>query len=115
MMTIDAMQKLVINALEDLKAQDIVCLDVAEISSVMDKVVIASGTSSRHAKSVANSVVMSAKEAGIQPLGIEGQQNGEWVLIDLGDIVVHVMQAEAREFYQLEKLWADQTAAMQEA
>lgn len=113
-MNIDALQKLVVNALEDLKAKDIICLDVTEISSVTDKVVIASGTSSRHAKSAANSVVMAAKESGMQPIGIEGQQNGEWVLIDLGDIVVHVMQQETREFFELEKLWAEQGSALKE-
>lgn len=103
---LDDLQVLVIQALEDLKAKEIVCLDTADISSVMSRVVIASGTSTRHAKAVANSVVMSAKEAGLQPLGVEGQANGEWVLIDLGDIVVHVMQQETREFYELEKLWS---------
>lgn len=105
-LSVEELESLVINALEDLKAKEIVCLDTAEISSVMSRVVIASGTSNRHAKAAANSVVMSAKEAGLQPLGVEGQANGEWVLIDLGDVVVHVMQQETREFYELEKLWS---------
>lgn len=105
-MQLDALEKLVITALEDMKAKEIVRLDVAEISSVMSTVIIASGTSTRHAKGVANNVVVTAKQAGMQPLGVEGQASGEWVLVDLGDVVVHVMQQEAREFYELEKLWA---------
>jgi ribosome-associated protein len=113
-LSLEELESLVINALEDLKAKEIVCLDTAEISSVMSKVVVASGTSNRHAKAAANSVVMSAKEAGLQPLGVEGQANGEWVLIDLGDIVVHVMQQETREFYELEKIWSGIPAAEEE-
>lgn len=104
------LEKLAINALEDLKAKEIVCLDTEALSSVMSRVVIASGSSNRHTKAVANSVIMSAKEAGLQPLGVEGQANGEWVLVDLGDIVVHVMQQEIREFYELEKLWSGQAS-----
>ena len=106
--SLDDLEKLAITALEDLKAKDIVCLDTAAISSVMSRVIVASGTSTRHAKSAANSVIMSAKEAGLQPLGVEGQSNGEWVLIDLGDVVVHVMQEDARDFYALEKLWSSE-------
>ena len=103
--SVEDLEKLAVTALEDLKAKDIVVIDVAEMSAVMSRVIVASGTSGRHAKAVANSVVMSSKEAGLQPLGVEGQSNGEWVLIDLGDVVVHVMQEESRDFYQLEKLW----------
>lgn len=106
-MQLDAVEKLVLETLENTKAIDIVSLDVAAISSMMSKIIIASGTSTRHAKSLANNVVVAAKKAGLQPLGVEGQAGGEWVLVDLGDVVVHLMQAEARDFYELEKLWGE--------
>lgn len=107
-LSLENLEGLVINALEDLKAKEIVSIDTAGVSSVMSRVIIASGSSNRHTKAVANSVIMSSKEAGLQPLGVEGQANGEWVLVDLGDVVVHVMQQETREFYELEKLWTGQ-------
>ncbi len=100
------LNKLVMNALEDIKAKDIVNMDVSELTDVMDTLIIASGTSSRHVKSVANSVVVDAKKAGFKPLGVEGVDAGEWALVDFGDIVVHVFQPSAREFYDLEKLWS---------
>ena len=97
-------------ALEDLKAVDPVVLDVRELSSVMDWLGVASGTSSRHVKSLADNVMMKAKEQGLRPLGVEGERVGEWVLVDFGDVVVHVMQPAARSFYDLERLWSVQAA-----
>ncbi|MEE9492090.1 MAG: ribosome silencing factor [Gammaproteobacteria bacterium] len=100
------MRHIVIGALEDLKAVDVIELDVSDKTSVTDLMVIASGTSTRHVKSLADAVVMASKKHKIQPLGIEGDREGEWVLVDLGDIVVHVMQPAIREHYALEKLWS---------
>ncbi|MGI9315474.1 MAG: ribosome silencing factor [Luminiphilus sp.] len=102
-------------ALEDLKALEPVVLDVRELSSVMDWLVVASGTSSRHVKSLANNVLMKAKEQGARPLGVEGERGGEWVLVDFGDVVVHVMQPAARNFYDLERLWSVQSAQPQDS
>ena len=98
-------------ALEDLKAVDTVVLDVRELSSVMDWLIVTSGTSSRHIKSLAENVIMKAKEQGLRPLGVEGERVGEWVLVDFGDVVVHVMQPAARSFYDLERLWSVQSAS----
>lgn len=95
----------VIDKIEDLKARDIVDLDVAEKSSVTETMLICSGNSKRHVISIAENVVVEAKKAGSSPLSIEGRETGDWVLVDLGDVVLHVMQDEARDFYQLEKLW----------
>jgi ribosome-associated protein len=102
--------QLVVDALEDLKAVDLHVIDVRGKTSITDVMVIASGTSNRHVKSLANNVVEKAKESGIQPLGLEGMEQGEWALIDLGDVVVHVMQPQVRDFYQLEKLWETEDA-----
>ncbi|MCW8830762.1 MAG: ribosome silencing factor [Gammaproteobacteria bacterium] len=104
-MSIDELRALAREALEDLKAEDIVELDVQGKTSVADYIIVASGNSARHVKSIANNVVMEAKHAGNQPLGVEGENDGEWVLVDLGDVVVHIMQAPTREFYNLEGLW----------
>lgn len=97
----------VIAALEDVKATDIRVLDVRDKSSFTDVLVIASGNTARQVKALANSVVVKAKEAGVKPFGIEGEQQGEWALVDLGDVVVHIMQPAIRDFYNLEKLWGD--------
>ena len=101
----DRLRSLVLGALDDLKARDIREVDVREKSSATDLLVIASGTSSRHVKSIADEVVRKAKQAGLPPIGVEGQREAEWVLVDLGDIVVHVMLPRTREFYGLERLW----------
>lgn len=105
-MKVEALKKLAISTLEDLKAEDILVLDVKDKTTVTDWIVVASGSSSRHVKSIANSVMAAAKEAGGNPLGCEGQEDGEWVLVDLGDVIVHVMQRQAREYYDLESLWS---------
>lgn len=105
--------KLAIAALEDIKAQDITTIDVREKTSITDYMVIASGTSSRHVKSLVDNVLEKVKEQGVRPLGSEGLDSGEWALLDLGDIVVHVMLPTARQFYDLERLWqgAEQSRA----
>ncbi len=101
----DALLKLARTSLEDLKARDLRVLDVRSLTSVTDYLLIASGTSGRHVKSLASKVISSAKEAGQAPFGVEGQDAGEWVLIDLEDVIVHVMQPRVREFYKVEVLW----------
>lgn len=107
----DPLTKLAVNALEDLKGQNITVLDVMKLTTVTDTMIICTGTSNRHVKSLAQNVAGDAKHAGHPPLGIEGTEQGEWVLVDLGGVVVHVMQAQARAFYQLEKLWTVAEAA----
>ena len=96
----------VIEKADDIKAVDIVTLDMTEKSSITDYMVVCSGTSKRHVQSIANNVALEAKAEKLDIIGIEGQTEGEWVLLDLGDVVLHVMQESAREFYQLEKLWS---------
>ena len=97
--------KTVREATEELKAKDVVEIDVRGKSSVTDYMVIASGTSTRHVKSIADEVMKFAKRLDVQPLGVEGEREAEWVLVDLGDVVVHVMLPRVREFYALERLW----------
>ena len=104
--TTSALRQHVINALEELKAKDVREIDVRGRTSIADLLVIASGTSARHVKSIADEVVKFAKKAGVMPLGVEGEQEAEWVLVDLGDVIVHVMLPRIREFYGLERLWA---------
>ncbi|MEM6809190.1 MAG: ribosome silencing factor [Pseudomonadota bacterium] len=101
----DALAETVVAALEDAKAQDIRLIDVRHLTSMTDYMVVASGTSDRHVKSVASSVVSMLKAAGRRPLGVEGENDGEWVLVDLQDALVHVMLPRVRDFYNLEKLW----------
>jgi len=95
----------IVSKLEDMKAKNIITLDVTKLSPMADKLVICSGTSSRHCRSIANSLLVEAKKAGIPPLGIEGLKEGGWVLLDMNAIVVHVMDDESRELYKLEQLW----------
>lgn len=100
------LKQLVMDALSDLKGNDILCLDVRAQTDIADYMVIVSGTSSRHVAALANNVLSEASSAGIQPRGVEGQESGEWILIDLVDVVVHVMAPQARAFYDLERLWS---------
>lgn len=110
-MEVNALKTLVTDALDDLKAVNTVTLDVTDLTDVTDCLVIASGTSNRHVKSLANNVVVEAKKAGIPPLGVEGDDVGEWVLVDFGDVVLHVMLPATRDFYDLERLWVSTDAA----
>ena len=98
---------LVVDALEDIKAMDIKVLDVMDQSDVTDIMVIATGNTTRQVKSLANNVVVEAKEKGVKPLGMEGEKTADWILVDLGDVVVHVMTPDIRDFYNLEKLWGE--------
>ncbi|MGB5307106.1 MAG: ribosome silencing factor [Gammaproteobacteria bacterium] len=102
----DRLLEIVIDALEDLKGVDLRVLDVRAQTSITDLMVIVSGTSTRHVKALADNVTLKAKANGFTALGVEGEQGSEWVLIDLGDVVVHVMMPAIREFYALEKLWS---------
>lgn len=97
--------KLVLAALDDMKAQDVRTLDVRGLTDIADTMIIASGTSDRHVKSIAHRVVQQSKAAGKRPFGVEGERDGEWVLVDLPDVMVHVMLPRVREFYALEQLW----------
>tara|TARA_A100001391_G_scaffold164665_1_gene124392 strand:+ start:5488 stop:5829 length:342 start_codon:yes stop_codon:yes gene_type:complete len=96
---------LVLDALEEMKAKNVASLDVRAMTSVADDMVIASGTSSRHVKAMADNVMEKAKQAGYSPLGTEGERGAEWILVDLGDVIVHLMLPATREFYDLERLW----------
>ena len=104
-MTSDALKNLVVTTLEDGKAVDAVALDVRTLTSIADAFVICTATSTRHAKSLGDKVIVAAKAAGVMPLNVEGVVAAEWILVDLQDIIVHILLAEQREFYQLEKLW----------
>jgi len=105
-METEPLADLVVEALDDLKGLDIQRIDVRDRTSVTDIMVLASGTSERHIGSLADRVVERAREGGNKPLGVEGEGGSDWVLIDLGDVVVHIMLPEKREFYNLEKLWS---------
>jgi ribosome-associated protein len=104
-LSFDQLRDLVITALDDFKAIDIQQIDVTGQNPLTDMFVIASGNSVRHLKSMAENLVIKAKAAGVPPLGIEGNSQAEWVLVDLNDIIVHLMLPQARAFYNLEKLW----------
>ena len=98
--------KLVETELDQRKGQRITTLDVRNKTSITDYMVIVSATSSRHAKSLCDYVIEKVKENGIQPLGVEGQMGSDWILLDMGDVILHVMAGQSREYYQLEKLWS---------
>lgn len=105
-MNSDKLAQLIVAALDDVKAQDIVKLDVRKMTTVTDYMIVASGTSNRHVQALVDNVAEKAKSAGHRPIGIEGEDGGEWVLLDLGDALVHVMLPRVRQFYNLEKLWS---------
>ncbi len=100
-----SLEQVVAAALDDLKAVDVHVLDVRHLTTVTDTMIVASGRSDRHVRAIANAVVAECKKAGFRPIGVEGERSGEWVLVDLADLVVHVMLPRVREFYNLEKLW----------
>ena len=102
-----AKKKLVIAALEDIKAHDIVAIEVHKLTSICDWIVVASADSARQTKALARNVRDRLKEAGAHIIGVEGEDSGEWVLVDAGDIVAHVMQPAVRQYYNLEELWSD--------
>ena len=104
--TTERLRDQVLAALDDLKAQEVQVLDVRDTASFTDAMIIASGTSDRHIKALADRVVEAAKAIGVAPLGIEGEASREWILVDLGDVIVHLMHPQTRAFYNLEKLWA---------
>ncbi len=106
MLNAEQLSDIVVNAMEDRKASDIQILDVRGISDITDWLVIASGGSNRQVSAIARKIADDAKEQGHRPLGMEGEDSGEWALVDLGDVVAHVMQPAIRDFYQLEKLWS---------
>lgn len=110
-MQVEQLRDLVVSALEDVKAYDIKVIDVRGKTSITDWFVIATGTSDRHVKATAETVAFKARQAGEPPIGLEGVQQGEWALVDLNGVVVHVMQAKVRDFYQLERLWSVDPAA----
>jgi len=102
---VDKLKELVIEALDDLKGKEVVCLDVARITTIADYMIVVTGTSTRHVKSLSEEVVIKVKEAGLNVAGVEGQKQADWILVDLGDVIVHVMIDEARKSYDLESLW----------
>ena len=106
-MTPDALRELVLDTLEDLKGRDLVTLPVTHLTDITDYMILVSGTSNRHVKSLVDRLVEAAKAAGNPPRGVEGRETNEWVLVDLGDVLVHVMQADTRKFYDLERLWQE--------
>ena len=105
-MELRKLQKIVVDALEDIKGKDIEVIDTTKLTSLFDRIVIATGDSNRQVKALARSVQEQVGEAGGEVISVEGEENGDWVLVDLGDIVVHVMQPAVRAHYNLEELWA---------
>ena len=110
-MQVEAIKNAAIEALEDIKARDITVLDVRKMTSLFDYMIVASAESTRQTKALANHVQEKLKELGARVYGVEGEQSGEWVLVDLGDIIVHVMQPAVRAYYNLEQLWGGKPPA----
>jgi ribosome-associated protein len=108
-----ALRRLVADSLDSMKAREVLVIDVRDRCSFTDWIVIASGTSDRHVRSIALNLAAEAKQAGVPPIGVEGEREGQWVLVDLGDIVVHVMMPDVRAFYGLEKMWQVDAAPKQ--
>jgi len=100
-----ALTDTIVSALEDLKARDVAVLDVRPLTTITDTMIIASGTSDRHVRSLAENLIDECKQTGVRPVGVEGLDTGEWVLVDLPGVLVHVMLPKVRDFYNLEKLW----------
>jgi ribosome-associated protein len=111
-MDITKQQRAIVDALEDVKAQDIKVFNTTHLTGLFDRVIIASGTSNRQTRGLASSVEDKAREIGLQVIATEGQETGEWVLVDIGDIVVHIMQPAIRTYYNLEEIWGDKPVHM---
>lgn len=111
-MTITKLQRTVVDALEDIKAQDIKVFNTTELSDLFDRVVVATATSNRQTRALASHVREKAKENGFRVVSVEGEETGEWVLVDLGDLVVHIMQPAIRAYYNLEELWGGKPVRM---
>ncbi|GAA5086472.1 hypothetical protein GCM10023337_06140 [Paenalcaligenes hermetiae] len=107
LMNIEDQLRLVVDALEDVKAKDIKAFNTSKLTGLFDRVVIASGNSNRQTKALAESVIAAAKQAGLSVLAYEGADTGEWVLVDLGDVVIHAMQPAIRDYYNLEEIWGE--------
>ena len=114
-MRLDKLAKTAVDALDDIKGRDIAVLDVRKLTSLFDKIVIASADSTRQAKALAKNVQEKVKGAGAKVYGVEGEQTGEWILVDLGAVVVHIMQPAVRQYYNLEELWAPPRAVRKRA
>jgi ribosome-associated protein len=112
-MDIRTKSRVVVEALEDIKGRDILVFDTARMPSMFERVVIASGDSTRQVKALADSVQEKARESGARVYGVEGEATGEWVLVDLGDVVVHIMHPTVREFYNLEEVWGGKKVRLQ--
>lgn len=108
-MQAEELRDLVVNALEDVKGVDVKALDVRGKTAITDFMVVATGTSDRHVKALADNVLKEARDVGVKPLGVEGERSAEWILLDLNDVVAHVMLRDVRDFYNLEKLWSVDT------
>jgi ribosome-associated protein len=114
-MTTEEMLAIAQEALADMKAQDVVCMNVGDMTDVTDYLIIASGTSNRHVRSLAENVELEMKKSGVRAIGVEGAQEGEWILADFGEVIVHAMLPATREFYDLEKLWSQPLATRSSA
>lgn len=110
-MSLDKLKNTIVDALDELKAIDVKIMDVRDMTSFTDLMIVASGNSTRQVKALSEKVVEKCKQAGVRPLGVEGQRDAEWILIDLGDAVVHIMLPATRDFYALEKLWSTPPAS----
>jgi len=108
-MELRKLQRVVVDALEDIKAQDIQVFDTTKLTSLFDRVIIASATSNRQSRAIASNVRDKAKAAGGDVIAVEGEETGEWVLVDLGDIIIHIMQPAIRQYYNLEEIWGGKT------
>lgn len=109
-MTANELRDHIVAALEEGKGQDILALEVSKLTSIADYMVLVTGTSNRHVKSLVDHALEAAKRCGESARGVEGRETNEWVLVDLGDVILHVMQKDAREFYELERLWSEMPA-----